>query len=321
MNIFEEVSIYVEGLSVFGDWPEMADLYRRKAKLKPHGWDLSAVACGAVGGTMRQAVPAVAAVGCLQMSILLVDDILDEDPHGAYQQMGEGRAANLATALHAAGMEILLECDAPPQTRSAMAVSASRMMSRTAYGQELDVHNPDTEEAYWEMVKGKSSPYHQSVLEIGALIGGASPEVVAAIAHFGDVYGEIVQIHDDFKDTMAVPAGPDWILGRLPLPVLFAHVVDHPEKDQFIDLRQEIQAGAGEDILRQAQQILIRSGAISYTLEQMLVRYMNVESIFAEINLENPKIFNSLLEDIIKPAQALFAEIGYEAPFTELIQG
>ena len=314
MTIFDQVIDYVGDISIFRTWPEMHTLFREKAARRPHGWDLSASACKAVGGTQIQAVPAVAAVGCLQMSILLIDDILDEDPAGEWNHIGEGRAANLASGLHAAGIEILLGCEAPLETRTAMAASASWMMAQTAHGQELDTRNPDSEEGYWQVVNGKSSPYHQAAFEIGAWIGRAASETVWSAANFGRIYGEIIQIHDDFKDTMAVPASPDWILGRSTLPILFAQVVEHPECQHFAELRRSIMEGAGDDLLLQAQEILVRCGAVSYTIDQMLTRCTQVEKILAGMRLPAPEHFESLLQGVIKPAQALFEELGLQLP-------
>ena len=53
------------------------------------------------------ALPAVAAIACLQISIILVDDILDDDPRGAYHRLGAGRAANLGLAFQAAALKLL----------------------------------------------------------------------------------------------------------------------------------------------------------------------------------------------------------------------
>ena len=47
----------------------------------------------------------------------------------------------------------------------------------------------------------------------------------------------MVQIHDDLNDSLAVPANPDWTLGRAPLPILFAQVVNHPDRTRFHELR------------------------------------------------------------------------------------
>jgi hypothetical protein len=45
-------------------------------------WLLPLQACEAVGGTPEQAVPAATAVACSQIGIILIDDMLDLDPHG-----------------------------------------------------------------------------------------------------------------------------------------------------------------------------------------------------------------------------------------------
>lgn len=71
----------------------------------------------------------------------------------------------------------------------------------------------------------------------------------------------MIQLHDDLNDTMAVPANPDWLQGRKPLPILFAQSVDHPDHARFQELCQDI---SNENALREAQDILIRCGGVSY---------------------------------------------------------
>ena len=77
----------------------------------------------------------------------------------------------------------------------------------------------------------------------------------------GGIYGEMIQIHDDMHDAMETPANPDWVQGRSPLPILFASLVSHPEQKRFLALVQNITEPAA---LQEAQDILIRWGAISY---------------------------------------------------------
>jgi geranylgeranyl pyrophosphate synthase len=144
-------------------------------------------------------------------------------------------------------------------------------------------------------------------LHVGALLGGASPEIAAQIEHFGHLYGEMIQIHDDLNDTMAVPANPDWTLGRSPLPILYAQLVKHPEKERFLELRQAI---TDPDALHEAQNILIRCGAVSYSLDLLLRKYKTAQEILATTPLTHRKGLEGVLEDVINPVKKLFTAIG-----------
>jgi hypothetical protein len=60
-------------------------------------WQLRVLAGGASGGSIEQAIPAAAAIACLRISIILVDDLLDADPRGEHHRVGAPTTANLAS--------------------------------------------------------------------------------------------------------------------------------------------------------------------------------------------------------------------------------
>jgi geranylgeranyl pyrophosphate synthase len=165
-------------------------------------------------------------------------------------------------------------------------------------------------------VRKKSSPYCKAALHIGALLGGASPETGEKVRELGEIYGELLQIHDDLKDTLGKPAGPDWLNWHPTLPILFAQVVDHPDRDRFLALREVIEE---PEALREAQTILIRCGAISYCLDQLITRYQTAKRHLAEINLANPASLERLFEDMAEPARAMIQALGVTNELEDLI--
>jgi geranylgeranyl pyrophosphate synthase len=185
------------------------------------------------------------------------------------------------------------------------------MFLTTALGQFWDVQPPADESAYWRIVRTKSSPFFGAALHLGALFGGASEGVAAKLERVGSLYGEMIQIHDDLSDTLASPAGPDWIEGRSPLPILFAESVDHPDRSRFLKLRQET---ADEGALREAQEILIRCGAVSYCVDQLLRRNQAAQEALREIALVRPGLIESLLEELVAPVWKLFDGLEVSPP-------
>jgi geranylgeranyl diphosphate synthase type II len=175
-------------------------------------WQLRVLAGGASGGSIEQAIPAAAAIACLRISIILVDDLLDADPRGEHHRVGAPATANLAIAFHAIALDAIARSNAKRETKLAVLCRFNQMMLTTAFGQHKDVQGPKDEEDYWRMVATKSSPFFGSVLYVGALMGGATREDALQIERFGNLYGEMIQIHDDLNDAMAVPANPDWRL-------------------------------------------------------------------------------------------------------------
>jgi octaprenyl-diphosphate synthase len=293
---------------------EARAMVRRIAARQPRDWLLPLRACRAVGGREGPALPVAAATACLHLSILLVDDMLDEDPRGEYRRTGCGAAANLALLFQAAATEAVLTGSLPPNVKLAVLGSLSRMMARVSYGQHLDGLNPRDEAGYWQVVETKSAPFFAAALESGALAGGASPQTIAGLERLGRLYGEMIQIHDDVKDCLAQPAGPDWLLGRASLPLLFAQTVTHPWQAQFEGLRPAVSDPAA---LAAAQSILIRSGAISYCVACLLERYQEARSLLQDLALPYPGGLHDLLERVIAPVQQLFARVSTRDLFGE----
>ena len=307
MNIYQTTTEYLLKLSIFDSWHEMESILRRFADTRPRDWELPLIACEALGQSREKTIPACAALACAQISIILVDDMLDDDPRGEYHRIGSGRAANFAIAFQAAGVEALLNSGVSTQVRFEALKSLSQMMSITAFGQDLDIQNPADEKSYWQVVKNKSAPFYGCAFHLGALFGEATQTVADGLKRLGELYGEMIQIHDDLNDTMAVPANSDWLQGRKPLPILFAESVPHPQRARFMELYQNISA---ENALQEAQDILIRCGAVSYCVDQLLHRHQAVQAILDETPLRNKTAVDSVIAAIIAPVQRLFNTLG-----------
>lgn len=307
MDPYQTMINLISELPEAGEWPDFKDLLMRAVSRKPRHWRLPLIGCKAVGGRMEQAVPAMAALACLQISILLIDDMLDGDPRGVHQTLGMPGAANLALAFFSIGLRAVSWTDLPHEILFPVLNQFISMMATTTFGQSLDVQGPKSEEEYWRIVRLKSSPFFGAALFTGAMLGGAPLDVASQLEKIGNLYGEMIQIHDDLNDAMATPASPDWTSGRSPLPILFAQLVDHPERARFIELRRII---PDPDALSEAQTILIRCGAVSYCIDQIICRYRATKRLIASITLPFPGVLESLLETCIQPVNKLLKASG-----------
>jgi geranylgeranyl pyrophosphate synthase len=289
----------------------MKTILEHLAVKHPRDWQLPAIACQALGAAAEESIPAAAALACAQISIILVDDMLDDDPRGEYHRTGKGRAANFAIAFQAASLAALTQSHASASIKVKTLNSLNQMMITTAYGQELDIQNPIDEATYWRVVENKSSPFYGCALRLGALFAEATEPVAERFEQLGRIYGEMIQIHDDLSDTMAVPANADWLQKRKPLPILFALTVEHPERDHFIEFYQNVSA---EHALQEAQEILIRCGAVSYCVDQLRRRHQAARNIFNTIQLTDKREMETLIEGLIAPVWHLFASLGMPPP-------
>lgn len=302
MDLFSKAVQNFSVLPVMELWDEAQSIFRRLASSRPSHWLLPARVCEAVGGSPEQAIPAVLATGCAHAGILLVDDMLDDDPRGDYHRLGMPGTSNLAGAFQSAALLAASRC-AQDQSAGLLAMNNFNDMFRwTAWGQFLDSQSPPDENTYWQIVKTKSSPFFGAAYLAGALAGGGTEEAARQLEKVGCLYGEMIQIHDDVHDTMETPANPDWIQGRFPLPILFASLVNHPKRKRFLMLNQHT---SDPDALEEAQEILIQCGAISYCAEQLIRKHQQAKELVSGISLANPASLVSLLDEVIAPVREL----------------
>lgn len=285
-----------------GTWIEAKQLFEIAASRKPAHWLIPVRACESVGGAQDRAIPAVVAVGCAHVGILLVDDMLDDDPRGDYHRLGMPAVSNLSCFFQAAALHVISRSTKDPVSQLTAVNSLNDMFLSTAFGQYLDVRAPASDAGYWEVTKTKSSPFFGAALELGALAGGASLEVAEQLKGLGRLYGEMIQIHDDMHDSMETPANADWLQGRSPLPILFASLVHHPDQLQFMDLKKQVHS---TDALQEAQEILIRCGAISYCADQLIDRHQKALEMLNHIPLVDHKPISTLFDQIIAPVDNL----------------
>jgi geranylgeranyl diphosphate synthase type I len=302
LTIYASTLDYISNQPVVKEWVEVISLVQHVASTEPRDWRLPLLAFQAVGGREDAAIPACAALACAQVAIILIDDMLDNDPRGEFHRLGAGQTANCAAALIAAASAAVLKSGAPSTSKLAALDSLTLMLAAVAFGQDLDVKNHSDEDAYWHVVQMKSGYFFRTALELGALLAGAGPDITTEVGHIGSLYGEMIQIHDDLGDCMADPPGPDWLERRSTLPMLFAETVPHPDRTRFLELRQK---ASNPEAVHEAQEILIRCGAVSYCVDQLMQRHKAAKAILAAVTLPQPDYINNLLESLIAPVTKL----------------
>jgi Polyprenyl synthetase len=292
-------------------WPQMVELV---ARLQPRALsgvcDYPAAVCEAVGGSPEAAARGSAAILCSLLSIHLVDDMLDEDPGGDYHRLGSGVTANLALAFQAAGHQVLDEPALPPETRSALQSALATMALATARGQSLDVRDFRDEEEYWQVIGTKTPPLFAAAASVGALLGGAPPEMVERLGRLGGLLGLGVQVSDDLLDALRTPAAADWSRRSNNLPILYAMTAEHPEREAFLDLSAR---AAEPEALTAAQEILVRCGALSYCIFKLLEILGEARALLESVPLPSPEPVLRLFEAQMEPLRRLLVTAGAPA--------
>lgn len=292
-------------------WPEIVSLLdRRIGRQSFNCWDYPGIAAKSVGGTVESALPAATAIYCALLSIHLVDDLLDEDPRGLYHQWGVGKAANVALVLQAlAARELAVAADEGKQ--SMLQRCLADMCLKTSWGQQLDSLDRPGEEAYWETIRLKTPPLFVGGLALGALLGGADLEKAMQIAALGLPIGEMVQVNDDLHDALEVPACPDWQRQGGNLAILYARIALHADRERFEALRAQ---SNDETILREAQNVLIQSGAVSYCAYSLCESYKRARRMIDEMSCIDPTPLFELVDSHIAPLIELLRSLGVQEP-------
>ncbi|MCO5199783.1 MAG: polyprenyl synthetase family protein [Anaerolineae bacterium] len=281
----ELLRAYIADIPEITEWPDIADRLNTAFAMTDHDWRLPLRACLAVGGSAEQAIPGCIAIAASQMSIIVVDDMLDNEPDGYHAQAGAGVASNAALALLALALRVIDKAEIPAERKASIMQSIAQMNLRTAYGQHLDVQNLTGEDNYWRVTATKSTPFYGCAYETGALLGGADVKLAATLYEIGVILGELIQIEDDLTDALETPANSDWNEERNNLLIMYASTADHAERAQFRQLRTCFNDPACLDA---AQQILVRSGAVSYALYNIIVRNQTILTRLHALPLAEP---------------------------------
>lgn len=297
----EKIRTHLQSLPEFESWPEIITLFRRSGNVPRPDWEIPSLACDAAGGGDLDAVSfGAAAIACLQISIILVDDMLDDDPRGEHHSSGIGNVANIALAMQAAAFRLMAMAPVSHVQHANLSACLAKAALATAAGQQLDAQNLTGEANYWKQVDAKSTPFYGAVYEIGGIFANADTAVTQALFRFGKIIGEIIQIEDDLHDALQTPVNADWQQGRNNLLLLYAQTADYAEKDRF----NQILHAVAEDsqLLDEAQQILISCGAVSYATYQMIERYQIAQKTLQEISLPNPQVLQITLDTYAQDA-------------------
>lgn len=216
---------------------------------------LAFLSARAGGGEVKDAVPGALAVEFLNNWAFLIDDVMDGDRfrrqrETAWVVFGQGQAICAGTALLTLAQQVLLESPAPD--RLAALTLTLDTSARMLAGQTLDMtfeqrvdYSVDESMA---MTQSKTASLMRCATSIGAVLVGADPAVVNALADYGQSVGVAFQARDDM---LGIWGTPDQTGGRPPgfdvkarkgtLPIAVA--LNHPEHGREL---RGILGGEGE---------------------------------------------------------------------------
>ncbi len=274
------------------EWTEFVDQWTDATSRERLDWHLVLIGHQTVSDRPIDEVSLMAMVGALQLSIILVDNILDDDA-GPHQVLGVGEVSNMALAFQASAFACALSL--PNQVQTDVLILLDEAALGTAYGQHYDAQTPlSTEETYWAVVRAKSVPYYRLALAIGAAAAGATAVEIYKMKALGEILGETIQVVDDLVDAFAAEPTPDW-MKRQNLAILYGLLVDHEARDELARL---IESGVNKSVLERCQEILLNCGAVDYCQYVIQAKKQEMMALIAQGNFRDSAPLVELVERV-----------------------
>lgn len=237
-------------------------------------------ACLAVGGDMKLATSAAAAIEHFHTAALIHDDIADE----AELRRGEPcmhRTEGIGLAINAGDLALSLvngtvveDPDLDDHTKVRVITELIDMTRRTIEGQALDIgwardgRYDITPEDYLIMATHKTAHYSGAVpLAVGAIIGGGTEMEIEALRNYGLDTGLAFQIQDDLlnlvgtKEAKEKDYRSDITEGKRTLVVVHA-LQNTTKRERLVEILSSKETDPA--ILEEAVSIMREAGSIDY---------------------------------------------------------
>jgi geranylgeranyl diphosphate synthase type I len=257
-----------------------ASIYLTKAGGKMLRPALTLITAEAVGGQKENALKAGSAIELIHTFSLIHDDIMDDDDMrrgmpSVHKVWGEDVAILAGDTLFSKAFEIIInsnqEISTPVQINAALATVADACV-KICEGQASDMGFEDrfdvSEEEYLEMIFKKTGALIAAATKVGAIMGGASDDVVDAMYEYGRLIGLAFQIQDDYLDlasdeeTLGKPIGSDIGKGKMTIIAINGLSSAGDDSEKLLEILKD-DNNSKEDI-DLAIEILTNCGAIEY---------------------------------------------------------
>jgi octaprenyl-diphosphate synthase len=211
------------------------------------------LAAGATGYRGEQHVELAAVVEFIHTASLLHDDVVDESSlrrgrKTANAEFGNAASVLVGDFLYSRAFQIMVGV----RSMRVMEVLANAT-NTIAEGEVLQLMNAHNwaigEGAYLEVIQRKTAKLFEAAAQLGAILGGAAPEVEAGLASYGMHLGTAFQLIDDVLDYSGDAThtgknlGDDLKEGKPTLPLI--HVMQRGSPEQAALVRSAIQHGGG----------------------------------------------------------------------------
>ncbi len=233
------------------------------------------LAAGAMGykGVNHHELAAV--VEFIHTATLLHDDVVDESELRRGRETANNLFGNAASVLvgdflYSRAFQMMVSVG--NMRIMQVLADATNIIAEGEVLQLMNCHDADVdEERYLQVIRYKTAKLFQAAARLGAILGGATPEVEEGLAAYGMHLGTAFQLVDDVLDYSADEAetgkhlGDDLAEGKPTLPLIY--VMQNGSPEQAACVRRAIEEG-GRDDFPVVLEAIRATGALEHTLKQ-----------------------------------------------------
>ncbi len=230
---------------------------------------------GAFGyrGTRHHELAAV--VEFIHTATLLHDDVVDESDLRRGRQTANAMFGNAASVLvgdflYSRAFQMMVEVGEMRVMR--VLSDATNVIAEGEVLQLMNCHDADVDEArYLQVIRYKTAKLFEAAARLGAILGGATPELERSLADYGMHLGTAFQLIDDVLDYSGAEVetgkhlGDDLAEGKPTLPLI--HVMQNGTPEQAACVRRAIENG-GRDDFAQVLAAIRATGALEHAKRQ-----------------------------------------------------
>ena len=253
-----------------------ASVYLTRAGGKMLRPALTLITAEAVGGARESSLNAAAAIELIHTFSLIHDDIMDQDDTrrgmpSVHKVWGDDVAILAGDTLFSKAFEIIIgsKGTSSDQNNKALATVADACV-KICEGQALDMSFEERfdvkQDEYMEMIFKKTGALIAAATKAGAIMGGASDEVIDAMYEYGRLIGLAFQIQDDYLDlvadeeTLGKPIGSD--IGKGKMTIIAIKGLESDDSGRLFEILKDTENSQSD--IDEAIQILTDCSAIEY---------------------------------------------------------
>ncbi|QEY24625.1 octaprenyl diphosphate synthase [Neisseria animalis] len=216
-----------------------------------------------------------AMVEFIHTSTLLHDDVVDESDlrrgrETANNLFGNAAAVLVGDFLYTRAFQLMVASESM-KILEVMA-SATNIIAEGEVMQLMNIGNTDiTEEQYVQVIQYKTAKLFEAAAQVGAILGGATPEQEQALKDYGMYVGTAFQIIDDVLDysgeteEIGKNVGDDLAEGKPTLPLIY--LMRNGSEEAANDVRYALE-NADRSLFEKIHAHVVNSEALEYATSE-----------------------------------------------------